>query len=265
MIDYVNKWFRPVLPLVYDDAISYYEQLCKFSDKLNEVIETVNNFHQDISEEIDTKVGILKKYVDAENVKQDEKHNEDIKEVYNKIESVYEYINKQVSILYEYINRGDLVLRLYIDEQIKDLKKYVDNSVMAKIKIYDPTCGYKNNLDVVMEHIYDALRYKGITCFLFDTRRIDCTNFDIKYMSALDFDTLSLEIIGNYYPHYAYNPYNGNYDTLQRILYMLVQATRVEAITATLFDSVAKVAEALDSLAFTSLDFDERAKVIIIP
>lgn len=39
-----NFWFwcQKVLPLVYDDSISYYEVLCKLSDYLNQVINNVN-------------------------------------------------------------------------------------------------------------------------------------------------------------------------------------------------------------------------------
>lgn len=35
-------WCHKVLPLVYDDSLSYYEFLCKVLKKLNEVIEAVN-------------------------------------------------------------------------------------------------------------------------------------------------------------------------------------------------------------------------------
>ena len=35
-------WCHKVLPLVYDDSLSYYEFLCKVMKKLNEIIESVN-------------------------------------------------------------------------------------------------------------------------------------------------------------------------------------------------------------------------------
>lgn len=41
----VNKFnFKSVkvLPLVYDDSLSYYEVLCKVVNKLNEVIDIIN-------------------------------------------------------------------------------------------------------------------------------------------------------------------------------------------------------------------------------
>lgn len=35
-------WCQKVLPVVFDDSLSYYEVLCKLSSKLNEVINTIN-------------------------------------------------------------------------------------------------------------------------------------------------------------------------------------------------------------------------------
>lgn len=40
-------WSQKVLPLVYDDSLSYYEVLCKVTDKLNEVIKYVQTTVKD--------------------------------------------------------------------------------------------------------------------------------------------------------------------------------------------------------------------------
>ena len=42
MIDKLKYWCNKILPLVYDDSLSYYEVLCKTSAKLNEVISSTN-------------------------------------------------------------------------------------------------------------------------------------------------------------------------------------------------------------------------------
>lgn len=42
MIDNIKYWCNKILPLVYDDSLSYYEVLCKTSAKLNEVITSTN-------------------------------------------------------------------------------------------------------------------------------------------------------------------------------------------------------------------------------
>ena len=47
MIEFVkNFWCQKVLPLVYTDALSYYEVLSKFVGKLNEIVNNVNNLNE---------------------------------------------------------------------------------------------------------------------------------------------------------------------------------------------------------------------------
>lgn len=43
-------WCQKVLPLVYDDSLSYYEVLCKVVDYLNHMLDDVNNIVQDYDE-----------------------------------------------------------------------------------------------------------------------------------------------------------------------------------------------------------------------
>ena len=41
-------WCQKVLPLVYDDSLSYYELLCKVVQYLNDVIANVDGLHSDV-------------------------------------------------------------------------------------------------------------------------------------------------------------------------------------------------------------------------
>lgn len=43
-------WCQKVLPLVYDNSLSYYEILCKVVDYLNKVIEDDNNLVEELAE-----------------------------------------------------------------------------------------------------------------------------------------------------------------------------------------------------------------------
>lgn len=47
-IDMVKFWCYKILPLVYDDSLSYYEVLCKVQSKMNEIIENVNGIPDEI-------------------------------------------------------------------------------------------------------------------------------------------------------------------------------------------------------------------------
>lgn len=50
LIRKVYFYCQKVLPLVYDDSLSYYEVLCKVADKLNEIIETSNQQTEQIKD-----------------------------------------------------------------------------------------------------------------------------------------------------------------------------------------------------------------------
>lgn len=43
MIGKIKNYCYRILPLVYDQTLSYYETLCKVVDKINEVIDFVDN------------------------------------------------------------------------------------------------------------------------------------------------------------------------------------------------------------------------------
>ena len=47
-IDMIKFWCYKILPLVYDDSLSYYEVLCKVQSKMNEIIENVNGIPDEI-------------------------------------------------------------------------------------------------------------------------------------------------------------------------------------------------------------------------
>lgn len=63
-INKLRYWCYKVLPLVYDDSLSYYEILCKVVDKLNEVVELSDSFsaqYEDVKKAIED----LQKQIDA--------------------------------------------------------------------------------------------------------------------------------------------------------------------------------------------------------
>lgn len=59
----LKYWCYKVLPLVYDDSLSYYELLCRVVSKLNELIEKYASF-DDVVEEIQSAIDALQKQID---------------------------------------------------------------------------------------------------------------------------------------------------------------------------------------------------------
>lgn len=56
-------WVQKVLPLVYDDSLSYYELLCKVVDKLNETIEMYSEL-PDMVSEIEAAIAQINEWID---------------------------------------------------------------------------------------------------------------------------------------------------------------------------------------------------------
>ena len=49
-LPYFKFWCQKVLPLVYDDSLSYYEILCKVVNYINNLIDTDKDIFEDINE-----------------------------------------------------------------------------------------------------------------------------------------------------------------------------------------------------------------------
>ena len=47
-LPYFRKWCYKVLPLVYDDSLSYYEVLCKVVDYINNIIDSLKEHSEEI-------------------------------------------------------------------------------------------------------------------------------------------------------------------------------------------------------------------------
>lgn len=43
MIKSIKLGCTPILPTAYGDALSYYEEICKLSEKMNEIISDIND------------------------------------------------------------------------------------------------------------------------------------------------------------------------------------------------------------------------------
>ena len=73
-------WCQKVLPLVYDDSLSYYELLCKVVDYLNKTMEDVETLHGDVT-------GLHEAYVKLQGYVNDYFNNLDVQvEINNKLD-----------------------------------------------------------------------------------------------------------------------------------------------------------------------------------
>ena len=118
-------WCQKVLPLVFDDSLSYYETLCKISQKLNEVINNENNLNENFIK--------LKQWIDEQLLNYvDNKLNEwlDSGELSTKIE---DYINTLISPLNLKITDLENNINLFEQEtnnNILNFKQETNNNIL---------------------------------------------------------------------------------------------------------------------------------------
>ena len=128
-IEKLRYWCVKILPLVYDNSLSYYETLCKVTQKLNEVIENYNTIDEYIKELLE-KGGYLDKIRQqiAPIIEQDwfASSNRDMRELVWLDGNLY-WITKPVQAGNKYID-GVNVARVSVEDLINLLKSTVVDS-----------------------------------------------------------------------------------------------------------------------------------------
>ena len=256
MIKKEKCYFTSVLPIVYEDCLSYYEQLCKVINKLNEVIELYNGIKLNFDEYVNDKIQDLKTYVDDENEKQTEFFNAEMAELQKTIE-------KQIFDIYHYIQTSDEGILAEVNIKLSEIKKYIDSVVIDGIQIYNPIKGRKTNIQEAVNDTYDATRYLGIKALNYDSLNMGAEAYDNYHIKAIDFDVLSAKILGKIYEFYVFDYVTGAYETIQRVLYRLFQTVRPNAITATAYDSKSISTDTYDGLNITAFSFDDSGNTLL--
>lgn len=117
-MEYIHFWCQKVIPLVFDDSLSYYEAICKFMQKLNEVINALNN-NAECIDELQGKYIILQNNFDALEVKWEEFKT---------------YIENEFNTFKTEITTREENFETTINNEFTSFKNYVEN--------------YLNNIDV---------------------------------------------------------------------------------------------------------------------
>lgn len=228
-----------VLPTVYSNSLSYYEELCQFRKKLNEVIEVFNEYESIILELQEALTDISSMQSDIANIKNrllvidgllETLQNEykalqqvdtnqqveidDLKarldNVITSYNSIIEYVDnaiRKVSVenstawirLENYINTQDRLLQLQIDELRKAIEGIVNN-------VYNPIRGYRENLDENNRDIYADLRYGGFTNA--ELSEFGISNDHVASM-VVDNRDYALNAKKRFKRHYIFSPVTG--------------------------------------------------------
>lgn len=131
-------WCQKVLPLVYDDSLSYYELLCKVVDYLNKTMEDVNTAVEDVTNLNNafgslenhvnaTETALLQAYTDLQNYVNNYFANLDVQEeINNKLDSMAEDGTLD-AILLPYFNTYTQTTNEIINERFESQNNILNN------------------------------------------------------------------------------------------------------------------------------------------
>lgn len=164
----------------YQDNLTYAEFLLGVLKKVNEMVITVNSH----SEFIDNYSGQIEE-MQAELA---EFRQEWAKFQIDITKSVEEQLQE-----FEIVIRGELSaqliqIRSYIDVQDESLRDYIDSVALGQIYVYNPTTGERQDLQTVINSLFDVSREDALTATEYDSLELTATFYDGQDISAYDYD-----------------------------------------------------------------------------
>lgn len=217
MLDNI-KTFRfycqKILPLVYDDSLSYIETLCKVSSKLNEVIDDYNelidyyNTLPQLLEQITAKLSELDDFVDTINrefaeldarltakvdeklAKVDEELAKSLELIEHEMAELEAKVNVEIerlrSELTQVINSQLAVFRTELELSENNTKAWTEarlNEFLAELPdvqnvlVYNMITGKLEPVQDVIASMYDVMR-DGLTAYEYDRLRLTASEYD---------------------------------------------------------------------------------------
>ena len=232
-----------ILPLVYDESLSYYEVLCKVAASLNETIDAVNDLNDNVSE-LNSHVNVLQ---------------EEVEQLANEINRFEQDMNARFDEL-----EASLIAK--VDKAIDDKMAEVDNKMDAMQNEID-------NFKAMLEQSLAQFEIH-INQLISDEIALIDTKFDSLEDNLKAYIYSELQKILDSIPEITtvtvYDPTTGQLTDIQSVIYHLYDAVRVYAFSCDEFDALGMTCDELDHIkvegvprGMTAYEWDMWAKMII--
>lgn len=262
-IEPVKFWCQKVLPLVYDNSLSYYEVLCKLVDYLNQVIDALNTQDEDLKQYVDNAISnltenwlktvynILNSYTNEFDEKL-ENQNQDLQ---NQIAEQTALLSGAIQNLNVAYQNADDSLKIYFNNELQKLKELIPT--ITSVFVVSPITGQLVPIQQALDEITNTLRYGALTAFQYDGLQLTAEQYDNEGLTAFEYDFYGLCILWKYWPAFKmHSPFTGEFVPVQWIVNALAQEHRVNGVTAQSYDNRELTAQEYDVLDYTAYSYD---------
>ena len=191
-----------VLPLVYDDSISYYEEVCRLVKKINELVDALNNISIDILEEAnsytDTQIANARSEFDAK-VREIEELERRLAEQYyaftNVVNARIQFISNEVNRIDNKIDDEIIGANEYTNQAIKNNNEYLIDQLSQSVRNFTVINFFTGEM-ITVQNMFDTLAQLHIqNPMTYDIY----ANKNISYsaLSLLNIDYTELVMKGN--------------------------------------------------------------------
>lgn len=162
------------------DMMTDVEYLLGILKKLNEVIAQVNKNSEFISEysgkieEIEVEIASLR----SEMTEFEAQVNSNIQQQFATIRLE---LQSMIATALQQANA-------YTDLVASGLEREIQNIAIGQITVYDPTTGSVENLQTVIDNLYNTSREDALTATEYDALQLTATAYDAYQLSAIEYD-----------------------------------------------------------------------------
>lgn len=264
------SYYRKVLPAVYDDSLSYYEQLCRIKYKLNEVIKNLNDLEENlpsyVKQAIDEALGGWEERMEEQFAEQnariaaaEKKIDDSVAEMQAQLDAAIremeQTINAQLNALYLILVNGINANRAYIDSQISLLKDEFPD--LSTVYVISPVDGQLVKIQDCVNDMYNVLRYGALTAAQYDALQLTAKGYDDKSLTAFTYDMYGLCELWSYLNvHRMHSVTTGEIVAIPAGVYQLADKVRTNGLTARVYDAKELTASGYDGKAVTAYNYD---------
>lgn len=263
------------LPSVYSNAQSWYECVTYLAYKIDECINTINEWNDNYKKYTDNAIAELRNellphfrdlhsYIDSEILKQKQYTDESSKEVIKKLTDVYVNLTKRIEECYTLIDVIDKQLRHQFQKEIEQVYFKISHLCSDDFYMYNPVKGYETTIARAIQDLYNAVRYHAITCQAFDDKQDTCTYYDNFAYTCSEFDLNSDDVFGRNTKYYMFSPFTGEIVFYQDVIQKLASLHFETPINATQFDALSKLTtQKFDDELIQAFAFDNKASALL--
>ena len=243
------RWHcQKVLPLVYDDSLSYYEQVCKLIGKVNEAIDELNDlqekyteilsYYENIDSVIDGKIdakmvevnAMLRRELQALDNKLTAQMDDivirmngvlaEVDRLTNLVNTFYEnskdYTDSAVTSASARLEREIARFEGRVNVELEEIRKEIADG-MRLVQVYNPTTGGYSDIETAIADVYDSARVdEGLTVAEYSGHGLSVNEYASFNMSVKTYAMIGKKVIERFYKWF-YNPFTGLKNTVDMI------------------------------------------------